>query len=104
MKGGFLNILRGKFLTDENAAKNWVFILYLTLLALIMIRSSHSAEKKVHDNAQLAQQVKELRSKMVDIRTRVTALKMETKLAREMAERGIYSSTVPPVQLEFEQE
>ena len=39
VKQTLYNILKGKFLVDEDAKKNWGFILFLTLLALLMITS-----------------------------------------------------------------
>jgi len=49
----FNDILKGKFLVDEDAFKNWRMIIFLSFLALIMIGSSHSADKKVHEIARL---------------------------------------------------
>ena len=47
VKQTLYNILKGKFLVDEDAKKNWGFILFLTLLALLMITSSHQIDRKV---------------------------------------------------------
>ena len=41
----FLNI---DFLVRENAVKNWRMILFLSFLAVIMISSGHSADKKIY--------------------------------------------------------
>ena len=40
-------ILKGNFLVDKDAQKNWGFIIFLTSLALLMIGSSHNIDKKV---------------------------------------------------------
>ena len=53
MKKGFYNILKANFLINEDAFKNWRFIVFCTVLAIIMIASSHSAERKVHQIARL---------------------------------------------------
>ena len=50
------NILKGKFLVDQNARKNWGFIIFLTSLALLMITSSHRIDTKVQKIAQLNKQ------------------------------------------------
>lgn len=99
MKKGIYDFLRGKFLISEDAIKHWQFILFCTLLAIIMIYSSHSAERKVHRMAELSKEVKELRSEFVDARTRVMQLKMESTLIDKLAESGIAPATEPPVKI-----
>ena len=47
IKKGVYGFLRGSFLTDESAFKNWRIIIYVVGLLLIMISSSHKADKKV---------------------------------------------------------
>ena len=47
VKQTLYGILKGKFLVDEDAQKNWGFIIFLTLLALLMISSSHQIDNKV---------------------------------------------------------
>ena len=39
----FLNI---DFLVKDNSSKNWKMILFISMLAVIMISSGHSADKK----------------------------------------------------------
>jgi hypothetical protein len=61
-----------------------------------MIASSHSADKKVHEIAQLNNEVKELRSAFVDGRSKLMRLKMESSVINKMKEKGISSSVIPP--------
>ena len=96
MKDSFYNILKGKFLVSDSAFKNWRFIIFLSLLALIMIASSHSADKKVHRIAQLNNKVKELKSEYVDVRMILMQTKLESKIISEMAGRGLQPSVTPP--------
>lgn len=96
MKKNFYNIVKGKFLVSDDAFKNWRFIIFMSVLALIMIASSHSADKKVHRIAQLNNQVKELKSEYVDVRMRLMQTKMESKIITAMAQRGLEPSVTPP--------
>ncbi len=96
MKQGFYNILRGKFLISDDSFKNWRVILFISLLALVMIGSSHSADKKVHQIAYLTNQVKELRSALFDGRTELMQLKMESSIVEKMKIKGIMPSEIPP--------
>jgi len=99
MKQGLYDILKGKFLVSNDAFNNWRFILFCTVLAIIMIGSSHSAERKVHEIARLNDEVRELRSEFVDMRSNLMRLKMESTISRRMAGRGIKPSEVPPTKI-----
>lgn len=99
MKTGLLNILKGQFLISGDAPKNWMFIIFTSFLATIMIGSSHSADKKVHDITALNEEVKELRSEFVDVRSDMQQLKLESTVRRIVEEKGLYPSEVPPKQI-----
>lgn len=96
MKKGIYNILKGTFLVSDDAFKNWRFILFVSVLAMVMIASSHSADKKVYEIARLKNEVKELRSAFVDGRSRLMELKMESSVVKVMKEKGIATSVIPP--------
>tara|TARA_B100000809_G_C15140604_1_gene533065 strand:+ start:7854 stop:8171 length:318 start_codon:yes stop_codon:yes gene_type:complete len=96
MKKGFYNLLKGKFLISDDAFKNWRFIFFLSALALIMIASSHRADKKVHRIAQLNNEVKEIKSEYVDVRMILMRAKMETKIILAMEKKGLAPSETPP--------
>lgn len=96
MKKGILDILKGKFLVSGDAPKNWLFIIFASFLATIMIASSHSADRKVHQIAALNEEVRELRSEFVDIRSDVQRLKLESTIQTIVEEKGLYPSEIPP--------
>ena len=96
MKKGLLDILKGKFLVSGDAPKNWLFIIFASFLAAIMISSSHSADKKVHKIAALNEEVKELRSEFVDARSDVQRLKLESTITSTVAVGDLYPSETPP--------
>jgi len=83
-------------LVSDDAFKNWRFIIFLSLLALIMIASSHQADKKVHRIARLNNEVKELKSEYVDLRMQLMQAKMESRIIKAMAKRGLHISETPP--------
>ncbi|WP_300569968.1 FtsL-like putative cell division protein [Flavobacterium sp.] len=96
MKHGIYNILKAKFLVNEDSVKNWRFIVFLILLAIIMIANTHSYEKKIYQIADLTNEVKELRSEFVDRRSELMKIKMESTVADKMVDKGILPSSVPP--------
>jgi len=90
------DILKGKFLVNEDAQKNWGFIVFLTALALFMISSSHQVDKKVQNIAKLNAEMRELRSQFVATRSDLMKLKMESTISKKLEENGLYSSQSPP--------
>ncbi|MFI2742703.1 FtsL-like putative cell division protein [Zhouia sp. PK063] len=96
MKKGIFDLLKGKFLISDDAFKNWRFIVFVSFLAVIMIASSHSADQKVHELAQLNERVKELRSEFVDVRAKVQQLKLESSVMAKVADKGLIPSETPP--------
>jgi len=96
MKQKINDILKGKFLVDEESFKNWRMIIFLSVLALVMIASSHRADEKVHEIAKLKTNVQELRSEYVAARLEVRKLKMLSVITNKMELRGIQPSDAPP--------
>lgn len=96
MKKGFYNLLKANFLISNDAVKNWRFIVFCTVLAIIMIASSHSAERKVHQIARMNQEVLALRSEFLEGRSALMKIKMESTITEQMIEKGIGPSDVPP--------
>lgn len=84
---------------NEGAYKKWRLIIFFSLLALIMIASSHSADGKVHQIAKLNDEVKAFRSNYVETRSKLMGLKMESVIRNRMKEKGIVPSTTPPIKI-----
>lgn len=99
MKTGIYNILKARFLVNEDATKNWRFIVFLIFLAIIMIANTQRFEQKVFQIADLNNQVKELRSEFVDNRSELMKLKMESTISGKMEHIGIFPSQVPPIKI-----
>ena len=96
MKKRIYSILKGTFLVSDDSFKNWRFIIFISVLAIIMIASSHSADKKVYEIARLKNEVKEIRATFLEGRTRLMRLKLETNVIERMKGKGIEPSVIPP--------
>ena len=99
MMKGVYGILKGKFLVSDDSFKNWRIIIFISVLAIIMIASSHSADQKVYEIARLTNEVKELRSAFVDKRGKLMQLKKESSVEAEMKKKGIGISLNPPTKI-----
>ncbi|OCB74528.1 FtsL-like putative cell division protein [Flavobacterium crassostreae] len=104
MKTGVYDILKAKFLIDDDAIKNWRFIVFIILLAIIMIANTQRFEQKVFRIAALTNEVKELRSEFVDRRSQLMKLRMESTVSQKMIVKNIFPATVPPVKIKVKKE
>ncbi len=99
MKQQVYDILKGKVLLDEGAEKNWVMLLFLSFLALVMIGTSHSAERKVYELASKKQELKKYRSEFAMGRSHLMKLKMESYVETQVSGMKIVPPSEPPIKL-----
>jgi len=104
MKTSIYNLLKARFLIDDDAIKNWRFIVFLIVLAIIMIANTQHYEQKVFKIAELTSEVKEMRSEFVDRRSELMKLRMESTVSEKMVEKEIFPSTVPPVKIKVKKD
>ncbi len=90
------DVLKGKFLVDEDAPKNWKLLIFLAGLALVMIASSHSIDRKIQKIATLNKKTRELNSQFIATRSELMKLKMESSITKKLQEKGLYISNTPP--------
>lgn len=98
------SILRGTFLISDDSFKNWRLIIFLSLLAIIMIASSHSADRKVHEIAKLNEEVKQFRSAFIDGRTVLMNLKKESTIQKKLAYKELWPSDEPPKKIKVKKQ
>ena len=99
MKNKMYNILKGTFLVSDGAFKNWRLIFFFLALAILMIASSHAADRKVHNIALLNEQFKGLRSSYVETRALLMEYKMESVIKKRLASKEIKASFDPPIKI-----
>ena len=95
----FLYLLKMEFLINDDAFRNWRMIIYLSILALTMIASGHSADRKIFKIAQLNDKIKMLKSEFIEQRTNLMNFKMETKIIKELEPLGIGPAKIPPIKI-----
>lgn len=97
-------MLKGTFLVSDDSFKNWRMILFVSGLAIVMIASSHSADKKVYEIAKLKNEVNELRSIFIEGRSKLMRLKMESVVVVKMQKKGLSSSLIPPKKIKIKKQ
>jgi len=87
--------LRGEFLLNEEAFKNWKMVAFVIFLLLLMVRSSHITDEKVLKIAKLSKQERELRAEYIAIRSQSMKLKLESNVQKKVQKMGLYPSKEP---------
>jgi len=98
------SIIKADYLTNENAAGNWGFILMLVLMGLYIINLSHTADAKVKKIVSLNKEVKALRSEYVELKAKVIKRKMATDVYQKLQLEGFILPKKQPVKIKFNPE
>ncbi len=101
VKRNIYDVLRGSFLTDASALKNWRIIIFVVFLLLFMITSGHKADGKVIKIAELNKKKRELRAEYVDTGTILMRMKMESNIRQKLKPRGILPSKTSPQKIKI---
>ena len=96
------SIIKADYLTNENATKNWLFILMLVVMGLSIINLSHLADAKVKKIVKLNKEVKALRSEYVELKAKVIKRKMATDVIQRLQSQGFILSKKQPVKIKAE--
>jgi hypothetical protein len=87
--------LRGEFLLDEDALKNWRMVFFVIVLLMLMVRSGHITDEKVMKITKLSKQERELRAEYIALRSRSMKLKLESNIEKKVEKLGLYPSKEP---------
>ena len=101
IRKGAYDFLRGSFLTDDSAFRNWRIIIFVVVLLLVMITSGHKADKKVILISKLNKKKRELRAEYVDTGTILMRMKMESNVKEKAKKRGLESLQSPPEKIKI---
>lgn len=96
VKKSIYDVLKGGFLTDESAFKNWRMIIFIVVLLLIMISNAHNADKKVLKISELNKLKRELRAEYIDTQTTLMRMKMESNIRQKAKKMGLQPTQTPP--------
>ncbi len=99
MRKKLFDIINGRFIIEQTNLKNTRFIMFLFLLALIMIYSSHSVDTKIYKLNDLSEKLAMVENEFVDVRKEMVTLKMESNIKVQLYERGIGPSLNPPTKI-----
>ena len=87
--------LRGEFLLNEDAFKNWRMVIFVIFLLMLMVRSGHITDEKVMKITKLSKQERELRAEYIALRSQSMKLKLESNVVENVKDMGLKQSDKP---------
>ena len=95
----FLSFINIDFLAGKDSRKNWKMLMFISVLILITIYSSHSADQKVFKISELNKEVNNLNNVSVSTKIDLMNVKMESKVTSKLSSQGFYPSNNQPVKI-----
>lgn len=93
------NIFSGNFLSKDNVVSFLPFIFFLTFMGILYIANGYYAEKAVRDLHKTGNDVKELRSEYITIKSDLNYKSKQSQVAHATESIQIYESTTPPTKI-----
>ena len=78
-----MSIISGNFLAKENVVKSLPFVFYLTLLGILYIANGYNAEKLVRELDDVNDELKELRSEYITIKSDLNYESKQSQVAEK---------------------
>lgn len=97
-------VLSGNLLTQDTVVKHLPFLLFLAFLGLFYIANGYMAESSVREINHVQQEIKELRSEQISMKSELNNTIIESELIKITTHRdmGLTESIVPPKKIMVE--
>ena len=95
----FLSFLNIDYLAGKDSFKNWKMLLFISLLLMTSIYSSHSADQKIFFITELNKEVNSLNSISVSTKVDLMNVKIESKVISKLKDNGFKNSDNPPTKI-----
>jgi hypothetical protein len=98
----FKGFYAGKLASKNLLVTSWRMVLFISSLAILVIYSSHKVDQKVIRISKLNEELKDLRSRHIDMRTQLMSLSKTTKVAEEVGYLGLFESLDAPFKIQVQ--
>jgi hypothetical protein len=95
----FLSFVNIDFLAGKDSLKNWRVLLFVSVLLMLTIYSSHSADQKIFLITKLNKEVNTLNSVSVSTKLDLMNVKTESKVTSRLKDVGLSISKYQPIKL-----
>ena len=85
-----------RFITENIIVRSWRMVLFISILAVFVVYSAHKVDQKVVIINELKIELRDLRSRHIEMRTNLMTLSKPINIAEEVKKQGLlYSSDAP---------
>ncbi len=98
-KLSFKDILKGKFLVEDQPYFNWGFIFFIVLLAILAISSAHYTDAKVVQLRDQKEQLDEVKAKYAHMQSKLIEMQLESKLAEQVEQDSLITLEEHPIKI-----
>lgn len=91
-----MRLLDGSFMAKENVVEMLPFLLFVSLIGILYIGNRYYSEKNVFKMNAITNELKELRSENITIKSELMFRSKQSEVAKAVAETGLKESVVPP--------
>jgi hypothetical protein len=99
MRNKIIDIIAGKFLLEKTNLKSVRFILFIFFLAVVMIYSSHSVDRKIFNINKLNNEINIVENSYIETRKELMKSKMESSIRKKLVDKEIRPSLNPPLKI-----
>jgi hypothetical protein len=99
MRNKIIDIIAGKFLLEKTNLKSVRFILFIFFLAVVMIYSSHSVDRKIFNINKLNNEINIIENSYIETRKELMKSKMESSIRKKLVDKEIRPSLNPPLKI-----
>ena len=102
-KRSVMSILGGKFLVREEISKQFPFMVYVTVLLMIIITNTYIAEERTRELAKTSKRLNDLQVEYVQIKSEIMEASKQSVLVKRLAGTGLKEAVTPLKRIEVEQ-
>ena len=102
-KKDFMSILGGRFLVRESFAKQFPFMVYVTLLLMAVITNTYIAEGTIRELTATTRRLNDLQVEYVQVKSSIMEASKQSVLAKKLAGAGLKEAIEPVKRIEVEQ-
>jgi hypothetical protein len=93
------NVFSGNFLSKDSVVSFLPYLFFLTFIGILYIANGYYAEKVVRDLYKTGNDVKELRSEYITIKSELNYKSKQSQVAQATESIKVYESTIPPTKI-----
>ena len=98
-----MSVLGGSFLVKEKFAKQFPFMVYVTVLLMLLIYNTYVAEERNREIAKNAKELNDLHVEYIQLKSSIMEASKQSVLARRLKDTGIKEPVEPLKRINIEE-